>query len=255
MTIEYFGAHRAAAQGDRGPLIASDYIRVRLIAMGPRVQVIEDRLCELHPVQALLYAAVRLVHGRASQEASANAEGGAHGGAQGGAQGATHAHVFAALQYLRRVCNHPLLALTPSHPLYERCVAAAVSSGGLTALACAPKLLVLKQLLHECGIGRPAESGRENAGLGIAGESGGRGGGCRGGGEGECGGALGDSSEGGSDDENGLGATIEGEGSAATPLATHRALIFSQSGALLDLVESQVIALILVESQVIALIS
>ena len=244
MTIEYFGAHRAAAQGDRGPLIASDYIRVRLIAMGPRVQVIEDRLCELHPVQALLYAAVRLVHGRAAQEASANAGGGAEG----------HAHVFAALQYLRRVCNHPLLALTPSHPLYERCVAAAVSSGGLTALACAPKLLVLKQLLHECGIGRPAENGRES-GLGIAGESGGRGRGCRGGGEGECGGALGDSSEGGSDDENGLGATIEGEGSAATPLATHRALIFSQSGALLDLVESQVIALILVESQVIALIS
>ena len=43
MTIDYFGAHRAAAQGDRGPLIASDYIRVRLIAMGPRVQVIEPR--------------------------------------------------------------------------------------------------------------------------------------------------------------------------------------------------------------------
>ena len=48
---------------------------------------------------------------------------------------------------------------------------------------------------------------------------------------------------------------MEEEGSAVTPLATHRALIFSQSGALLDLVESQVIALILVESQVIALIS
>ena len=204
------------------------------------MQVIEDRLCELHPVQALLYAAVRMVHGRAAPEASASAGGGAHGGAHG----AAHAHVFAALQYLRRVCNHPLLALTPSHPLYERCVAAAVSSGGLTALACAPKLLALKQLLHECGIGRPAESGRE-CGTGLAGEGGGRRGGCRGGGEGECGGALGDSSKGGSDNENGLGAAleVEEEGSAVTPLATHRALIFSQSGALLDLVESQVIAL------------
>jgi hypothetical protein len=36
---------------------------------------------------------------------------------------------------------------------------------------------------------------------------------------------------------------VEEEGSAVTPLATHRALIFSQSGALLDLVESQVITL------------
>ena len=222
--------------------------------------MIEDRLCELHPVQALLYAAVRMVHGRAAQEESASAQDGAHGGAHGsahhgthhgthhgahnGAHGAAHAHVFAALQYLRRVCNHPLLALTPSHPLYERCVAAAVSSGGLTALACAPKLLALKQLLHECGIGRPAESGRE-CGNGLAGEGGGRRGGRKGGGEGEGGGALGDSGEGGSDNENGLGAAleVEEEGSAVTPLATHRALIFSQSGALLDLVESQVITL------------
>jgi hypothetical protein len=216
--------------------------------------VIEDRLCELHPVQALLYAAVRMVHGRAAQEEGAGAEEGAHGGAHGsahhgthhgahnGAHGAAHAHVFAALQYLRRVCNHPLLALTPSHPLYERCVAAAVSSGGLTALACAPKLLALKQLLHECGIGRPAESGRE-CGSVLAGEGGGRRGGRRGGGEGE--GGLGDSGEGGSNNENGSGAAleVEEEGSAVTPLATHRALIFSQSGALLDLVESQVITL------------
>jgi SNF2 family DNA or RNA helicase len=197
-----------------------------------------------------------MVHGRAAQEENASAQDGAHGGAHhgthhgthhgahNGAHGAAHAHVFAALQYLRRVCNHPLLALTPSHPLYERCVAAAVSSGGLTALACAPKLLALKQLLHECGIGRPAESGRE-CGTGLAGEGGGRRGGRKGGGEGEGGGALGDSGEGGSDNENGLGAAleVEEEGSAVTPLATHRALIFSQSGALLDLVESQVITL------------
>jgi TATA-binding protein-associated factor len=29
-------------------------------------------------------------------------------------------HVFQALQYLRKVCNHPALVLTPSHPEYER---------------------------------------------------------------------------------------------------------------------------------------
>ena len=73
--------------------------------------MIEDRLCELHPVQALLYAAVRMVHGRAAQEESASAGDGAHNGAHG----AAHAHVFAALQYLRRVCNHPLLALLCNH--------------------------------------------------------------------------------------------------------------------------------------------
>ena len=29
-------------------------------------------------------------------------------------------HVFTALQYLRKVCNHPLLALHPSDPSYSQ---------------------------------------------------------------------------------------------------------------------------------------
>lgn len=100
-------------------------------------------------------------------------------------------------------------ALRPPHPLCAQCASAAAPHGGLAALACSPKLLALQQILHECGIG-----------LGQASASSGEGGG----------------EEGGGLIEGGIEGAVEG------PVATHRALVFSQSGALLDLVESQVVA-------------
>lgn len=33
-----------------------------------------------------------------------------------------HSHVFQSLQYLRKVCNHPLLVLHQDHPLYQQVV-------------------------------------------------------------------------------------------------------------------------------------
>lgn len=96
-------------------------------------KLLEDRVCELHPVQRLLYAAVAtsqagsrvadaLAHNGTSTHEGASAT--AVGAASSGAVASGPAHVFATLQYLRRVCNHPLLALTPSHPLYEQASAA-----------------------------------------------------------------------------------------------------------------------------------
>eukprot|EP01126_Amoeba_proteus_P004436 TRINITY_DN11483_c0_g2_i1.p1 TRINITY_DN11483_c0_g2~~TRINITY_DN11483_c0_g2_i1.p1 ORF type:complete len:362 (-),score=90.21 TRINITY_DN11483_c0_g2_i1:87-1172(-) len=65
------------------------------------------------------------------------------------------AHVFQALQYLRKLCSHPRLVLTKDHPEFYS-IEEEISRKGdsLDSLHHAPKLLALKQLLHECGIGK-----------------------------------------------------------------------------------------------------
>lgn len=67
-------------------------------------------------------------------------------------------HVFQALQYLRKICVHPAMVLTDDHPLREQ-VATELKTNGwsLDDLVVAPKLLLLKELLEECGLGPEGE--------------------------------------------------------------------------------------------------
>ncbi|OLY80671.1 TATA-binding protein-associated factor MOT1 [Smittium mucronatum] len=66
----------------------------------------------------------------------------------------TGMHVFQALQYMRRLCNHPALVLTPANPLYKSITARLESEGrSIHDLSVAPKLQTLGQILTECGIG------------------------------------------------------------------------------------------------------
>jgi TATA-binding protein-associated factor len=60
-------------------------------------------------------------------------------------------HIFQALQYLRKVVNHPSLVLKPSHPKWNKLQAE--YSGNINDIRHSGKLLALKDLLHECGIG------------------------------------------------------------------------------------------------------
>uniref|UniRef100_A0A4W4EM65 BTAF1 RNA polymerase II, B-TFIID transcription factor-associated n=1 Tax=Electrophorus electricus TaxID=8005 RepID=A0A4W4EM65_ELEEL len=63
-------------------------------------------------------------------------------------------HVFQALQYLRKLCNHPALVLTPQHPEHKRISQQlAAQHSGLRDIQHAPKLSALKQLLLDCGLG------------------------------------------------------------------------------------------------------
>ncbi|XP_043911576.1 TATA-binding protein-associated factor 172 [Protopterus annectens] len=63
-------------------------------------------------------------------------------------------HVFQALQYLRKLCNHPALVLTVQHPEYRRIVEhLAAHNSSLHDIQHAPKLSALKQLLLDCGLG------------------------------------------------------------------------------------------------------
>ncbi|XP_015435871.1 PREDICTED: TATA-binding protein-associated factor 172 [Dufourea novaeangliae] len=67
-------------------------------------------------------------------------------------------HVFEALRYLRNVCNHPKLVLNPRHPLYQTvCNTLKQQKGTLADIEHGAKLPALKQLLLDCGIGQPQQ--------------------------------------------------------------------------------------------------
>ncbi|RMX57221.1 hypothetical protein pdam_00022803 [Pocillopora damicornis] len=63
-------------------------------------------------------------------------------------------HVFQALQYLRKLCNHPLLVLTANHPEYTKVMDQLHQQHvSIRDIQHAAKLVALKQLLMDCGIG------------------------------------------------------------------------------------------------------
>eukprot|EP01135_Chromosphaera_perkinsii_P008708 Nk52_evm41s1444 gene=Nk52_evmTU41s1444 len=63
-------------------------------------------------------------------------------------------HIFQALQYLRKLINHPALVLTPKHPQYKALTRELnKKKQKVTDIEHAPKLIALRDLLHECGIG------------------------------------------------------------------------------------------------------
>uniref|UniRef100_A0A670YLS6 B-TFIID TATA-box binding protein associated factor 1 n=1 Tax=Pseudonaja textilis TaxID=8673 RepID=A0A670YLS6_PSETE len=73
-------------------------------------------------------------------------------------------HVFQALQYLRKLCNHPALVLTAHHPEHKRITEKlGAENSSLRDIQHAPKLSALKQLLLDCGLGNGGspESGTE----------------------------------------------------------------------------------------------
>lgn len=68
-------------------------------------------------------------------------------------------HVFQALQYLRKLCNHPALVLTPQHPEYKHITEQlSAQHSSLRDIQHAPKLSALKQLLLDCGLGSAGAS-------------------------------------------------------------------------------------------------
>ncbi|KAK9320427.1 hypothetical protein V1517DRAFT_348194 [Lipomyces orientalis] len=63
-------------------------------------------------------------------------------------------HIFQALQYMRKLCDHPALVLNPKHPQYDKVTRQlAAEKRPLRDIAHAPKLGALHALLLDCGIG------------------------------------------------------------------------------------------------------
>lgn len=99
-------------------------------------KIIQDYYSDLSELQKKLYEEF------AKSQAKHAVEQGLEEEAEGG-KNATH--IFQALQYLRKLCNHPLLVLNEKHPSYERIQEElARTNSSLHDLQNAPKLQALK---------------------------------------------------------------------------------------------------------------
>jgi TATA-binding protein-associated factor len=108
-------------------------------------KIIQDYYCELSPLQQRLYEDFSNKHLKGETDFNEKV------------------HAFPALQYLRKLCNHPSLVLSPQHPQFEEVMNELKREGkNLTDVTLSPKLLSLKQLLQECGIG--VDKDEESAG-------------------------------------------------------------------------------------------
>ena len=122
-------------------------------------KIIQDFHCSLSPLQARLYN--EFVQRQAAASGVAGEIKSAAGGG-GGEGGAVAGHIFQALQYLRKLTNHPKMVLAPGRPEHAAvCAELAAEGRSLDDTVLAPKLTALKQILTDAGIG--AEGGDSGA--------------------------------------------------------------------------------------------
>ena len=117
-------------------------------------KIIQDVYVDLSPMQKRLYDAFEGSAAKTDVEAVVKGAGGAGvgGGAEGGSGGGT-AHVFQALQYLRKLCSHPRLVTPPDDKNKSKSKSAGAGLGARVAEAYSPKFRALKQILLDCGVG------------------------------------------------------------------------------------------------------
>lgn len=110
-------------------------------------KIIQDYYCDLSELQKMLYK--DFVH---KQKTSVEEE--INNRLNGGEGGESNTHVFQALQYMRKLCNHPALVVSPEHPkIHEVNDFLRTNKSDVRSINHAPKLLSLRTLLLECGIG------------------------------------------------------------------------------------------------------
>ncbi|EKM55940.1 uncharacterized protein PHACADRAFT_144887 [Phanerochaete carnosa HHB-10118-sp] len=121
-------------------------------------KIIQDYYCELSELQKYMYDDFSKSNARTSAADVVRS-------ADGGAGGKGQQHVFQSLQYLRKLCNHPALVLKDSQAIKETFENAGYkgSSTDLSDIQHAPKLLALRQLLNDCGIGTSTSLSGETA--------------------------------------------------------------------------------------------
>ncbi|KAJ7261289.1 hypothetical protein B0H12DRAFT_1048120 [Mycena haematopus] len=111
-------------------------------------KIIQDYYCELSEMQKYLYDNFSKSQALASAEEAVQSGGGDK----------QQQHIFQSLQYLRKLCNHPMFVLKDDEAIKAALAKAAASSEGLHDIHNAPKLLALKQILTDCGIGGVAST-------------------------------------------------------------------------------------------------
>jgi TATA-binding protein-associated factor len=121
-------------------------------------KIIQDYYCDLSDLQKQLYETfVKKQRGAVASEVSSQEKEGKQ-------------HIFQALQYMRKLCNHPALVLNPQHPQYSAVVQQMQTNRqSIRDIVHAPKLQALQELLIDCGIGAEPSSGQESAGSLVSG--------------------------------------------------------------------------------------
>ncbi|XP_075830034.1 TATA-binding protein-associated factor 172 isoform X1 [Microtus pennsylvanicus] len=126
-------------------------------------KIIQDYYCTLSPLQVQLYE--DFAKSRAKCDVDETVSSAALSEETEKPKLKATGHVFQALQYLRKLCNHPALVLTPQHPEFKSTTEKlAVQNSSLHDIQHAPKLSALKQLLLDCGLGNgsTSDSGTES---------------------------------------------------------------------------------------------
>ena len=114
-------------------------------------KIMQDYYCELSPLQARLYE--DFAKSRVKQNMAKDLNSGV-AGETAKSEPKVASHIFQALQYLRKVCNHPKLVLTPQHPEFAKITSQLQQQdSSLSDVNHATKLCALRQLLLDCGIG------------------------------------------------------------------------------------------------------
>ncbi|KAJ3196679.1 btaf1 RNA polymerase II, B-TFIID transcription factor-associated, 170kDa [Irineochytrium annulatum] len=117
-------------------------------------KIIQDYYVDLSDLQKRLYEDFGKTQGSAMAKADLGTAVEGKKDAKGKGKAGTGTHVFQALQYLRKLCNHPSLVLTPKHPQYEKISKQMAADGdSIDDIKHAPKIAALRQILLDCGIG------------------------------------------------------------------------------------------------------
>ncbi|KAJ1949722.1 TATA-binding protein-associated factor mot1, partial [Linderina macrospora] len=134
-------------------------------------KIIQDYHCELSPLQKFLYEEFAKSNATGNLKKSLGMKSEDDEDTQAPSSEVAKksgTHVFQALQYLRKLCNHPALVLTPKHPLYTQVVAdLKARNADLHSLDIAPKMQALQDLLHQCGIGVASSGAADSKSLGA----------------------------------------------------------------------------------------
>ncbi|BFZ55825.1 TATA-binding protein-associated factor mot1 [Savitreella phatthalungensis] len=131
-------------------------------------KIIQDYYCELSELQRSLYNDFKKSQGETlADEVSASASTEV---AAGSSAKDSQNHIFQALQYMRKLCNHPALVLNAAHPQFAKTNEKLKKQGSsLRDVQHAPKLQALHDLLVDCGIssGSHGQQGQKEVAGGV----------------------------------------------------------------------------------------
>ncbi|KAF8402447.1 hypothetical protein HHK36_013403 [Tetracentron sinense] len=133
-------------------------------------KIIQDRYCDLSPVQLKLYE--QFSGSDAKKEISTMVKDESPNTEGNNPSPKASSHVFQALQYLLKLCSHPLLVVGDKLPdsltchLSELIPGSADIISNLHEIHHSPKLVALKEILEECGIGLDASSSESAVSVG-----------------------------------------------------------------------------------------